>query len=207
MPLTVLPARRCEREGSVQGETEVEAEPGVEKVLVTGMALLSTGAAVIHFAVIAQHFDEWWLAGTFFLGVALFQLAWAVAVVLWPSGRVYLAGAVVNGLVVLTRIVSRTTRIPVGPEAGEPEAIGFAGRYGHGLRGAPRRRRVGAVRERLGIEASAPAACRCNRHLGRCRRGCLAHRAGARGSALGALPLKKGQSGKSEAGDGNPARP
>ena len=73
-----------------------------------GMAVLSTGAAMIHFAVIAQHVDEWWLAGTFFLGVALFQLAWAVAVVLWPSGRLYLAGAVVNALMVLTWIVSRT---------------------------------------------------------------------------------------------------
>jgi hypothetical protein len=125
VPLTVVPARRREREESVQVETEVEAEPGVEKVLVMGMAVLSTGAAVIHFAVIAQHFDEWWLAGTFFLGVALFQLAWAVAVVLWPSGRLYLAGAVVNALIVLTWIVSRTTGIPVGPGAGEPEAVGL----------------------------------------------------------------------------------
>jgi hypothetical protein len=125
VPLTVLPAPRREPAESVQVETEVEAEPGVEKVLVMGVALLSTGAAVIHFAVIAQHFDEWWLAGTFFLGVALFQLAWAVAVVLWPSGRLYLAGAVVNGLVVLTWIVSRTTGVPVGPEAGEPEAVGL----------------------------------------------------------------------------------
>jgi hypothetical protein len=125
VPLTVLPARRREREESVQVETEVEAEPGVEKVLVTGMVLLSIGAAVIHFAVIAQHFDEWWLSGIFFVGVALFQLAWAVAVVLRPSRRLYLAGAVVNALIVLTWIVSRTTGIPVGPGAGEPEAVGL----------------------------------------------------------------------------------
>jgi hypothetical protein len=125
VPLTVLPARRRNREESVQVETEVEAEPGVEKFLVMGMALLSTGAAVIHFTVIAQHFDEWWLSGAFFVGVALFQLAWAVAVVLRPSGRLYLAGAVVNALVVLTWIVSRTTGVPVGPEAGEPEAVGL----------------------------------------------------------------------------------
>lgn len=125
VPLTVLPARRREREESVQVETEVEAEPGLEKVLVMGMAVLSTGAAVIHFAVIAQHFDEWWLSGIFFVGVALFQLAWAVAVVLRPSGRLYLAGAVVNALIVLTWIVSRTTGIPVGPGAGEPEAVGL----------------------------------------------------------------------------------
>jgi hypothetical protein len=123
VPLTVLPARRRELAESVQVETEVEAELGFEKVLLVGMALLSTGAAVIHFAVIAQHFDEWWLSGIFFVAVALFQLAWAVAVVLRPSGRLYLAGAVVNALVVLTWIVSRTTGIPVGPEAGEPEAV------------------------------------------------------------------------------------
>jgi hypothetical protein len=127
VPLTVLPARRRVLAESVQTETEteteVDAELGLEKVLLLGTALLSTGAAIIHFAVIAQHFDEWWLAGIFFTAVALFQVAWVVAVVLRPSARVFLAGAVINALVVLTWIVSRTTGIPVGPEAGEAEAV------------------------------------------------------------------------------------
>jgi hypothetical protein len=87
--------------------------------------MLSTGAAVIHFAVIAQHLDEWWLTGVFFIAVAVFQLVWALLVVLRPSVLVYLAGAIVNTLVVVTWIVSRTTGVPVGPEAGEAEPVGF----------------------------------------------------------------------------------
>ncbi len=91
----------------------------------TLVALLSIEAAVIHFAVVAQHFDEWWLTGTFFVLVALFQLAWALLVLRSPSPPLYAVGATVNALVVITWIVSRTTGIPVGPDAGEAEAVGF----------------------------------------------------------------------------------
>jgi hypothetical protein len=115
-PLTGLLARR--REG--------EARPtGLARTLPLQLAMLSTGAAVVHFAVIAQHWDEWWLTGIFFIAVALFQLAWALLVLLRPSLLVYLSGAVVNALVVVTWIVSRTSGVPVGPEAGEAESVGF----------------------------------------------------------------------------------
>ena len=86
-------------------------------------ALLSVGAAVIHFAVIAEHFDEWWLTGLFFLALAIFQLAWALLVLRVPSRPLYLAGAVANALVVVLWIVSRTTGVPVGPGAGEAEPV------------------------------------------------------------------------------------
>jgi hypothetical protein len=122
--LVPLVARRRREEDA---EVEVPAEPDAGLAgLRAELALLSVGAAVIHFAVIAQHLDEWWLTGVFFIVVALFQLAWAVAVLAWPSRLVYAVGAVVNALVVITWIVSRTTGVPVGPEAGEPEAVGFA---------------------------------------------------------------------------------
>jgi hypothetical protein len=122
VPLAAPLARRREDDA----ELEVPAEPDAGLAgLRAELALLSVGAAVIHFAVIAEHLDEWWLTGTFFIVVALFQLAWAVAVLAWPSRLVYAVGAVVNALVVITWIVSRTTGVPVGPEAGEPEAVGF----------------------------------------------------------------------------------
>jgi len=89
----------------------------------TLVALLSIEAAVIHFAVVAQHFDEWWLTGTFFVLVALFQLAWALLVLRAPSRPFYLAGAVTNALVVVLWIVSRTNGVPVGPGAGEAEPV------------------------------------------------------------------------------------
>lgn len=89
------------------------------------VALLSIGAAVIYFAVIAQHFDEWWLTGLFFLSIASFQLAWGVLVLIRPSALVYLVGALANALIVVTWIVSRTSGVPIGPEAGQAEAVGF----------------------------------------------------------------------------------
>jgi hypothetical protein len=126
VPLTGLSAPR--RRPAPDAEAEITAEPrsGLAQILRAALAVLSAGAAVIHFAVIAQHLDEWWLSGVFFIAVALFQLAWAVAVLTRPSPLVYLTGAVVNALVVVTWIVSRTTGVPVGPEAGEREGIGLA---------------------------------------------------------------------------------
>jgi hypothetical protein len=61
----------------------------------------------------------------FFIVVALFQLAWAMLVVARPSSLVYFSGGAVNALVVVTWIVSRTSGVPIGPEAGEPEPVGF----------------------------------------------------------------------------------
>lgn len=49
------------------------------------VAVASAGAATIHFAVIAQHLEEYWLFGSFFVGVAVLQLAWALLVVVRPS--------------------------------------------------------------------------------------------------------------------------
>ena len=118
-PLAGLVARRRE------GEAPANSAPGRGRTLALLLAALSIGAAIIHFAVIAQHWDEWWLAAIFFIAVALFQLAWATLVLLRPSVPVYLSGAAINALVVVTWIVSRTSGIPVGPEAGEPEPVGF----------------------------------------------------------------------------------
>jgi hypothetical protein len=125
VPLTAPVGRRRLPDDVAGGDVAARAEPDLAERVRIGMALLSVGAGVIHFAVIAQHLDEWWLTGTFFILVALFQIAWSVAVLARPSRLLYLAGAVVNALVVITWIVSRTTGVPVGPEAGEAESIGL----------------------------------------------------------------------------------
>jgi hypothetical protein len=124
-PLTAPLARRRKPDEEVAQDTTTEPEPALAGTLRIALAVVSIGAAVIHFAVIAQHMNEWWLTGTFFVAVALFQLAWAVAVIARPSPALYLTGAVVNALVVITWIVSRTIGVPVGPEAGEAESIGL----------------------------------------------------------------------------------
>ncbi|MGH2527767.1 MAG: hypothetical protein ACRDH0_00225, partial [Actinomycetota bacterium] len=100
------------------------AEAGhVDELIRNGLAVLSAGAAGIHFAVVQSHFEEYWLFGVFFAVVAWLQAAWAILVVARPSRAVLLAGALVNGGVVAIWIASRTVGIPLGPESGTAEAV------------------------------------------------------------------------------------
>ena len=95
-------------------------------VLRFAVAVAAAGAAAIHFAVIDQHLAEYWLFGVFFVVVALAQLGWVVAVVSNPTRMVYVVGALGNALIAVTWVISRTTGLPFGPGAGEPEPVGIA---------------------------------------------------------------------------------
>jgi hypothetical protein len=97
----------------------------VGRLLKWPLAAFSTGAAVLHFAEIEPHIAEWWLFGAFFT-IAWFQVAWAVLIPTTAARGVLVTGLVVNAAVMLIWIWSRTTGLPVGPEAGEPEAVGAA---------------------------------------------------------------------------------
>ena len=84
------------------------------------------GAAVIHAAVVPEHWEEWPLAGAFFVVLALAEAGCALAVAR-PQSRIALAAAVVLSVgPLLVWTVSRTAGLPVGPEAGTPEGIGMA---------------------------------------------------------------------------------
>lgn len=96
--------------------------PGVQVGVRATLSLLSGSAAAIHFAVIGDHFDEYLAFGVFFLVIAWFQAAWAVLVVAYPSRPLLGVGAIVNGAIVAVWLWSRTAGLPIGPEAGEPEA-------------------------------------------------------------------------------------
>jgi hypothetical protein len=98
----------------------------LEPVIVPALALLSAGAAVIHFVVIPGHWDVYWGQGFFFVVVAIAQLLWALWVLVAPSRLIYLAGAAGNAAIVAMWIITRTAGIPAGPGAGEPEAVEFA---------------------------------------------------------------------------------
>jgi len=94
-------------------------------VLAAGLA----GAAVIHLAVVPEHLDEWAAAGAFFVLLALAELACAAAVLARDqSWRVpALVGAVVvSAAPLLVWATSRTTGLPFGPEAWNPEAVGVS---------------------------------------------------------------------------------
>lgn len=90
------------------------------------VALLSAGAAAIHFVVIAEHFEEWWAFGLFFAVTAMAQLAWAVLIVTRRSRLLTWVGVLGNAAIVALWIVSRTAGIPLGPDAGTPEPVGVA---------------------------------------------------------------------------------
>jgi hypothetical protein len=122
VPLALRSARRRKE----FGRPAAQPESDVSEALRLAVAFASAGAATIHFAVIAQHFEEYWLFGSFFVAVALLQLSWALFVLLLPSPGVYLLGLVGNAVVAVTWVFSRTTGLPLGPESGEPEPVGVA---------------------------------------------------------------------------------
>jgi hypothetical protein len=96
-------------------------------------ALLSAGAAAIHFAAAGSHFQEWWGFGAFFVASGLAQLVWAVLAVRSPSRSVLWAGVVGNAAILILWIVTRTAGTLVGPDAQTPEAIGVPDVVASGL--------------------------------------------------------------------------
>ena len=90
------------------------------------VACAAAGAAAIHYAVVAEHFDEWWGFGLFFVSSAVAQLVWARVVVASPSRPVIWFGVVGNAAIVVLWIVTRTFGTLVGPEPTTPEPIGVA---------------------------------------------------------------------------------
>jgi hypothetical protein len=84
------------------------------------LALLSAGAAAIHFAFAPDHLDEDGIQGAFFLVVGWLQLLWAFVVIARPSPRLLLLG-LLNGVVAAVWVVSRTSGLP--GEAAETVAL------------------------------------------------------------------------------------
>ena len=89
------------------------------------LALLSFGAAVVHFANAPAHFDEYWLYGVFFVTLAWAQLAWGLAVLVKPSRALLFVG-LLNAVAITVYLMSRTIGVGVGPMASTTEAFGFA---------------------------------------------------------------------------------
>lgn len=104
---------------------EARRESDSPEPAVVPLALLSAAAAIVHFGVLGEHMREYWASGLFFALAGLLQLAWALAVPGRPSPRLLAVGAAGNALIVATWVVSRTVGIPLGPEAGTAEPVGF----------------------------------------------------------------------------------
>lgn len=90
------------------------------------VASAAAGAAAIHYAVAAEHFDEWWGFGLFFVASGVAQLVWAAVVVASRSRLLIWLGVIGNAAIVVLWIVTRTVGTLIGPEPATPEPIGLA---------------------------------------------------------------------------------
>ena len=79
----LIRTRRVQSRRRRDGRRSLRSGRDRAEALRLAVAPASAGAATIHFAVIAQHFEDYCF-GAFFVGVALLQLAWALLVVLRP---------------------------------------------------------------------------------------------------------------------------
>ena len=90
-------------------------------------ALLMFASSVIHAAVTAGHFAEYWLFGVLFAVVSIAQAMWTAQVYARPlDARLLVAGAVGNAALIVVWAISRTTGLPFGPHPGDPEPVGPA---------------------------------------------------------------------------------
>jgi hypothetical protein len=85
---------------------------------------LSAGAAVIHLAVVGEHFAEYPPFGILFAALGWFQLGWAAAYVARPGRRLASLGLMVSLAVLVVWVASRTIGLPFGPEPGAVEPLG-----------------------------------------------------------------------------------
>ena len=107
--------------GQVQGEPRVGVAPAS-----FSLVALSTAAGTIHLTVAADHFAEYFLFGLFFVVVGIAQIAWAAMVAIAGPDKRLLLLSLGNTLIVALWFASRTTGVPLGPNRGLPEPLGYA---------------------------------------------------------------------------------
>ena len=109
------------------GFDETEPQPtrtlSVPRPQLLLLAAAALGAALLHAAFAPGHFTETWSHGLAFAVMAWLQLALAVALLAYPSRRVFAFGTL-NVLVIGLWVMSRTVGAPFGPDAWKSEAVG-----------------------------------------------------------------------------------
>jgi hypothetical protein len=93
-------------------------------VPIFALAVLSAAGAAIHSAVSAEHFEEAFIYGAFFLLASASQAGWAVLIVYRPNRTLLIVGAVANAATIILWTLTRTVGLPVGPQLWRAEAIG-----------------------------------------------------------------------------------
>jgi hypothetical protein len=88
-------------------------------------AVIVAFTATIHISASIEHLEEWWVFAFVFGFTAALQAGWAVLVWRRSSRRLLLFGLALNLGIALVWMFSRTTGLPIGPEAFTPEAVGL----------------------------------------------------------------------------------
>ena len=92
----------------------------------SALAILSMGASAIHFAASPDHFGEWVPFGVAFAFLAWFQALWAATCLIGRARPWATAAIVINTGAIVVWIWSRTLGLPIGPDPGSIEPVGFA---------------------------------------------------------------------------------
>ena len=125
--MTLLVGDRDEQDASFdldELETPMARPIAVPRSQLVLLAAAALGAAVLHAAFAPGHFAETWSHGLTFAVIAWLQLALAVALIAYPSRRVFALG-LLNIVIIGVWVMSRTIGTPFGPDAWTPEDVGI----------------------------------------------------------------------------------
>lgn len=100
-----------------------EHSSGLVRVVAVTAAIWMVAAGVVHLLAVGGHRAHPVIAA-FFVGTALAQLGWGVAVLLRPSRGLLLAGIAGNLALIGVWLASRTTGLPFVAGAEQPESVG-----------------------------------------------------------------------------------
>jgi hypothetical protein len=123
-PMTGRPATRVTDRSSPSSTTRATPSAVRASAACQFIALASLCAALVHVAVMPDHFEESVWYGLFFLLASLGQLAFAVSAVVRPTRHLVLAGVVGCAVIIGLWLVSRLVGVPVGPDNGGTEEFG-----------------------------------------------------------------------------------
>ncbi len=98
----------------------------LEGLVQVTVAAVTGGAALIHFAVVQEHWEEYWLIGLFFAVIGCLQAILAVMVLARRNQGIYRAVAFVSLSLMAVWWYSRMVGVPIGPHKGMLEDARFA---------------------------------------------------------------------------------
>lgn len=93
--------------------------------MIVSAALLTLGAAAIHFVVAPPHFREYLPFGAFFVAIACAQVIAAVELLARPTRRLALFMCFSSVGLIALWFASRTVGLPIGPQPWTPEEVGL----------------------------------------------------------------------------------